>query len=257
MIFNMSYDSSGLYGVWVRKIKNTLEKIIDEDERISKFLDDSKSTERPVKFNLRKSTTANILQTRMLKEHPGHITRKYVNDTLAKAYWDERDTPFTIGTTYCLKDGRVYIREFCLIVRIPTITRSICEHIFDLEHLWMKHEWLLRHEIGHCIDHIINVNGISLEEYNKLDNEYRDELDKYHEWLREYRKQKGFNPDTANRAYYNISGEARANEYAGIDVEEMIQLTNHFRTTYGNKTISVDISITDIKDKEKSKKEND
>jgi hypothetical protein len=108
---------------------------------------------------------------------------------------------------------------------------------------------LLHHEVGHFIDHIVNDNGITVEESNRRIDETQDNYEKYYKWLEKYEKEPGYSPDTVSRAYYNIPSEARANEYGGIDVEEMIKIKNEHYSKIGSKAVTVSVDIVKIEDK--------
>jgi hypothetical protein len=114
--------------------------------------------------------------------------------------------------------------------------------------MYKQYEWFLKHELGHFIDHILHHDGITKEELDEREKKKLDDYAKHYKWLDEYRKQPGCNPDTVNRAYYDIPGEAIANELMGINVEDMIKMENAMKKKYKNKMM-----ITTIKLKEARK----
>ena len=63
----------------------------------------------------------------------------------------------------------------------------------------------------------------------------------------DYMKQPNPSYNTINRAYFNIPNEARANEYGGVDIDELIKLNNEYNEKYKGKITTIDIKTLEIR----------
>lgn len=247
----------GLVEVFIDKIEKFLRKYIKTDERIKKWVEKKGGWEK-VQFLMRVETLSEQFEDE-IKRYRGRMTKKWLYDRLREYKHREYGSTFSTTTWEKVIDGKVDIRGQVVYIKRNSIARDICTDIYELDTLWKRYEWLLKHEMGHFIDHIINHDGIPIEEYEAWDDAVGEAYEKHYKWLEEYEKLPGFKSDTVNRKYYEMPQEARANEYAGIDVEEMIKLDNQSAKKFKGKIITTNIQINNIKDmpKPKPKKEPD
>lgn len=253
---NILGKRGGILGTWIRKLEIEFDNLLNDDKRIMDFYIKNNSDETPICFNFQLRTIAQKLQSDIFDNHPGKISRDYVNGKLRDAHYSEKESVFTLRTHYHVENGRVYIKGCTLLVSTSTLAQDICYNIYDLEYLWKLHSWLLRHEVGHFVDHILNDHGITLEESDKRSDQVEEDYKNHFEWAYEYMKQPNASYATINKAYYNIPSEARANEYAGISVDDMQKAQDDNDSNWTNKVITLDINVTGIKDLEKESDQN-
>jgi hypothetical protein len=237
---------SELVSSWIIRY---IQKLIKNDKRIKEWVAKRKETEKdfePKYVMFVNYATDNIKAD--IRRHKGHITKKWLFNILKEESQKEDTNTFSISPRYRVDNGVFYITGFVLYVRYSGITRDLCLNLYDLDYMYKQYEWFLKHELGHFIDHILHHDGITKEELDEREKKKLDDYAKHYKWLDEYRKQPGCNPDTVNRAYYDIPGEAIANELMGINVEDMIKMENAMKKKYKNKMM-----ITTIKLKEARK----
>ena len=245
----------GLLGKWVEMVEDEFAKIINEDERISDFYVKNNSDKTPITISTQLRTMAQRIQSNIFDGHTGKVSRKYVNDKIREAHYAEKETIFTMRTHYWTENDKVYVKGCTLLIHLAPLSRDLCSFIYDLDTLWEMHKWLLHHEVGHFIDHILNGHNISLQESDREYDRVQKDYANHYEWVRKYEKEPGYNCDTVNRAYYNIPSEARANEYGGVDIDEMIRLSNKLDSYGENSVITLDISVRKVVTKSESKGE--
>ena len=244
-----SYYSGGVLSTFMMRIENTYTNLIHTNEKIQKWV--NKVGEDNIDLGIKRYTMTNYIREQ-INQHKGHITYKYINSELSHLNRLEIDSPFSFSTLLILEnDNLLHVKGGDLCVRIPTIARDICTYLHDLDCLWKQYEWLLKHEIGHLIHHIENSDGISIAEKQEIENDNYEEYKKFDQWSMEYKKSPGYNSDTVNKRYYNIPGEACANEAIGIDVDDLLLIDHEYKEKFKDKKICVEINIKEIKDYEK------
>jgi hypothetical protein len=236
----------GVLELWVDKIEKEFINILDNSDHVQNWL---KTIDRDkVKITIKTVTMTSYMQEEIMSMK--RLTKTALKQKFYRFAHMEANSIFTMRTFYTRgEDGLVYVKGCTLFVRTAPLLADISLYLKDLDYMWKLHRWLLHHEVGHFIDHIVNDNGITVEESNRRIDETQENYEKHYKWLKEYEKEPGFSPDTVNRAYYNIPSEARANEYGGIDVEEMIKIKNEHNAKIGNKAVTVSVDIVDIEDK--------
>lgn len=236
----------GVLELWVDKIEKEFINILDNSDHVQNWL----KTADPNKIDIRIKT---VTMTSYMREEimsMKRLTKTALKQKFYRFADMEANSIFTMRTFYARgDDGLVYVKGCTLFVRTAPLLADISLYLTDLDYMWKLHRWLLHHEVGHFIDHIVNDNGITVEESNRRIDETQNNYEKHYKWLKKYNKESGFSPDTVNRAYYNIPSEARANEYGGIDVEEMIKIKNEHYSKIGSKAVTVDVDIVNIEDK--------
>lgn len=248
----MKYDYStpgGMLKHMIGRINEEFVNLLNNDKRVIDWID--KNGVDNVYIATKQMTMSRYIQTQLF-DHKGHLTYKYVNDVLMQMNSTELYAPFSMTTRYEIKDDKVYVTGCILIIRTGTIASDIALFIHDIENIWKRYQWLLKHEVGHLVDHINHRNGISIKEFQDCKNQTIRDYMNHDKWHAEYKQKPGYNPDTANRHYYNIPSEAAANEAAGIDVDEMIKIDGEYRKMWDNKNISIDINILNVEDKPKN-----
>lgn len=237
----------GILGAWVARLEDEYDDLLNNDKRIMDFYTKNNSEKNPITFTFTLRTIAQKLQDDIFYNHPGKVSRKYVNEKLRSAHYSEKESVFTLRTHYYIENGRVYVKGCTLMVSVATLAQDICFNIFDLDYLWKLHSWQLRHEVGHFVDHILNDHAITVEESDKRSDQVKEDYRKHFDWAYEYQRQPNFSTATVNKAYYNIPSEARANEYAGISVDDMQKAQDDNDSEWNNKVITLDINVSKIK----------
>lgn len=230
---------------WIRRIIDEFEMLLEEDKRIQEFCD--KKGYDNVDFSV-KTITISTDMSEQLAAHRGHLTRKFINDILKHYHHLELSSTFSIMTQYALDNDTqtLTIKGAVLIIRQAALARDIATTIHDLENMWKGYQWLLRHEMGHFIDHILNTDGITFDEFDKIRKECDDAYHRHDLWLDEYKSQPNYSSERVNRVYYNIPSEARANEYAGISVEDLIKLDREHDDKFNGKLVTMGIDVLKV-----------
>lgn len=240
--------NGGVLELWVDKIEKEFISILDNSDHVQNWL----KTVDPdkVEIKIKTVTMSSYIQEEITNMK--RVTKSALKPMFYKFAEMEANSIFTMRTFYRRgDDGLVYVDGCTLFVRTAPLLADISLYLKDLDYMWKLHRWLLHHEVGHFIDHIVNDNGITVEESNRRIDETQDNYEKHYKWLEKYEKEPGYSPDTVNRAYYNIPSEARANEYGGIDIEEMIKIKNEHNSKIGNKIVTLNVDIVKIEDKQK------
>lgn len=238
----------GVLELWVDKIENEFINILGKSDHVQNWFKNADPDK--VEIKIKTVTMTTYMQEEIM--HMKRLTKTALKQKFYKFAEMESNSIFTMRTFYMLgDDGLVYVKGCTLFVRTAPLLADISLYLKDLDYMWKLHSWLLRHEVGHFIDHIVNDNGITAEECDRRIDETQKEYEKHYQWLEKYDKEPGYSPDTVNRAYYNIPSEARANEYGGIDVEEMIKIKNEHNSKIGNKVVTLNVDIVNIEDKPK------
>lgn len=238
--------NGGVLELWVDKIEKEFISILDNSDHVQNWL----KTVDPdkVEIKIKTVTMSSYIQEEITNMK--RVTKSALKQKFYRFAEMEANSIFTMRTFYTHgDDGLVYVKGCTLFVRTAPLLADISLYLKDLDYMWKLHRWLLHHEVGHFIDHLVNDNGISVEESNRRIDEVQENYEKHYKWLEKYEKEPGYSPDTVNRAYYNIPSEARANEYGGIDVEEMIKIKNEHNAKIGNKIVTVNVDIVNIEDK--------
>jgi hypothetical protein len=242
----LKITEGGVLELWVGKIEKEFINILDNDDHVQNWL----KTVDPDKVEIKIKT---VTMTSYIQEEitdMKRITKSALKQKFYKFAEMEANSIFTMRTFYTRgDDGLVYVKGCTLFVRTAPLLADISLYLTDLDYMWKLHRWLLHHEVGHFIDHLVNDNGITAEECDSRIDGTQKDYERHYKWLEEYEKEPGFSPDTVNRAYYNIPSEARANEYGGIDVEEMIKIKNEHYSKIGSKAVTVSVDIVKIEDK--------
>lgn len=249
-------SEGGIIKFWIDRIVGEYFRIIKNDPRIKEFIDKNDTEETPVNISVKRYSTSQMLYMDMLADHPGRLSHKFVEDKLEQMHYDETEVAFTMRTSYDVRDDRVWVSGGRLIIRTTALVYDLCMYVHDLDYLWNLHKLMLKHEVGHFIDHMLNQHGITVAEFDKHQEINAEDKRRHYEWLREYRKEPGFDAHTCNRAYYAIPSEARANEYGGITSDDLINIVKDKDKRWKNKVITLDINVTGIKDLEKESDQN-
>ena len=238
----------GVLELWVDKIEKEFINILDNSDHVQNWL---KTVDRDkVKIKIKTVTMTSYIREGIMNMK--RLTKTALKQKFYKFAEMETNSIFTMRTFYRRgDDGLVYVDGCTLFVRTAPLLADISLYLKDLDYMWKLHRWLLHHEVGHFIDHIVNDNGITAEECDRRIGETQKDYERHYKWLKEYKKKPGYSPDTVNRAYYNIPSEARANEYGGIDIEEMIKIKNEHNAKIGNKAVTLNVDIVKIEDKPK------
>lgn len=245
---NMRFEltNGGGLGILFRdKIEDEFIDMLSNNTHIQDWLD--KVDEDNIDVRIKSTTMSNYIETELLAMR--RITKTAIKESFAKFDQMEHTSVFTMQTHSIIgDDGKVHIKGCTLVIRIPPLLEDIAREIYDLDFLWDIYKWLLRHEVGHFIDHIINDDGITVEEFEMRKKETKEYYTKHYQWVADYKKQPGYSCETITRAYYNIPFEARANEYAGIDIEDLIKLDKEHDDRFDNKKITLELKVVNIED---------
>lgn len=241
MISKTTFEISngGIGKHYIKKIENKFIELLNNSPVVQDWF--KERGDENVDISLRVVSMSQFIGEDILSM--GRITKTAIKNRLSKYIDMESHSTFTMRTKYEHKDGKLYVKGCTLFVRIAPLLNDINVYIRDLEYLWKLYQWLLKHEVGHFIDHILNDNGITSEQHYQQIKETQDNYQKHYEWYDEYSKKPGYSIDTVNRAYYNIPSEARANECIGIDVEEMIAIQNEHNEKFLNKKTTIEINV--------------
>ena len=234
--------NNGLLTNFYEFIKNEILNNLKEHPDLDEFIKKNK-----IGLTLKTYSIASLIEDD-LKIHKGHITKDYTKILLRNYKDKESNSGFSVWTEWDFNNGKVYIIRFIMRIATATIAKDICDNIFDLPLYKEQLKWLIKHEMGHMIDHMRNRHNVPVETLEKLlkqddDNyeQYYEELSKIEEWTPEI-------VDDDNRKYYGMKQEADANMAIGIDVEDLIKLYKEMRDKYKNKSVTVHISQTNLKE---------
>lgn len=243
----MQLNDNGVLGFWIDKIKKEFVELIDKNEDIQKWFQSPSSEKHVIKLKTVQMSAYIMEQLLEMKR----ISKKALKSKFYKFIDMETSSIFTLRTLYFVNDSKIYVKGCILIIRLSPLLNDLSAYLRDLDYLWKDHCWLIRHELGHFIDHILNDNGITVEEFDRRKNQIKQDYDRHYEWLKKYEKEPGYSVDTVNRAYFNIPSEARANECAGIDIEELIALTHEHEKEYRGKVTTVKFDVIKNEDAKK------
>lgn len=241
-------ERDGFIDAWILRIKDYYRELVDANEHITNFLEKYHTSDKPFKFGLRTESLGTHAIRDIFGNHKGHVSRKYVESRLKELTHIEQSSIFSMETYVDCVDGKINVTGCMLTIRRSVLARDLCNRIYDLDSVWEQHKWLLKHEVGHLIDYMINMQGRTRAELLNRYEETREAYSRHREWVAKYKKEPGFDIHRINRAYYNIPTEARANEYAGIDIEDMIKTIKETSAKYANKRIKFKIEILEITD---------
>lgn len=241
-IFDVPYIG-GLLTTFINRISKEFLKLIDDNEIINKFADNVGYEN--VNIRVRNVTMSSWIINEILKMPK--LSRKAILAKASDFRNKEKSSVFTLETIFYFKDGKAYVEGCDLIIRRAALANDITTYIVDLNHIWKTYKLMLRHEMGHFIDHIVNDHGISIEEFERKQNEIKENYRKHNEWVDDYKKQPNPSYNTINRAYFNIPSEARANEYGGVDIDELIKLNNEYNEKYKGKITTINIKTLEIR----------
>lgn len=246
MKIDIKSDGS-IIGYVVDEIIKVLEETL-QDPRVQEY---DKKHDLRVQFD--QETMAQNLREKLIERSKGHITRNALDDALMQAHEMEFTTPMSAQTAYKEENGKWVVDGVIFMIRPVIIAKDICDNIYNFELVLEMYRWLAKHEVGHFIDHIVHMNGITEQEIFEFNKDLDAEYLRYYKWKDEYRKDPGYNTDTVNRRYYNIPAEARANECAGISVEDIIDVMHNLHDVWKNKTLTLEIKTSNVKDFVKEK----
>lgn len=243
----------GILTTFIKRISNEFQKLLNDNEILNKFVDDVGYEN--INVHVRVATMSSWIIKEILKMPK--LNRKAILNKASDFRTKESSSIFTLETIYDFKDGKVYVKGCDLIIRRAALANDIATHIVDLNYIWKMYKWMLRHEMGHFIDHVVNDHGESIEEYKRKRGEVEENYRKHYEWLADYIKQPNHSVNTINKAYYNIPSEARANEYGGVNIDEMIKLDDEYAKEHKGKITTIDIKTFKTRPEIKDGKRND
>lgn len=239
----LKITEGGILELWVDKIEKEFFSILDNSDHVQNWL----KTVDPDKVEIKIKT---VMMTTYIRDEitsMKRLTKTALKQKFYKLADMESSSIFTMRTFYTRgDDGLAYVNGCTLFVRTAPLLSDISLYLKDLDYMWKIHRWLLHHEVGHFIDHLVNDNGITGEEHSRQFDEIQKDYEKYYKWFEEYYKEPGYSPDTANRAYYNIPSEARANEYGGINVEDLIKLGREHDDKFKGKLVTMGIDVLKV-----------
>jgi len=227
--------NKSLVEIMVDKITDEFRRLLENDDRVQEFCDKIGRENLIVTVKVLKMSEY-IKQTMEVENFP---ISKNEFDRMFKKFIDIETSTFTMRTGFDFKDGREYVKECQLVIKKPALEDDICDCIANLPLLMNMYKMLLRHELGHFVDHIINDHGILRSEFDEKLNIIKNDYSKYYEWSEEYRKKPGCKMETAIKAYYNIPNEARANEYGGVNIDEFIKCRKEINETIRGNIITI------------------
>lgn len=144
-----------------------------------------------------------------------------------------------------LKDSDIIkVTKLHISINGEKLRSEILANIYQLDVVERDLKLGIRHECGHIMDYILNYNNHTFEECKKLSEEYNNDKDEY---FKTFYDENGkikpdVNEDDRIRYYYtNLAGERIANELAGVDVEEILEVENLL--SHHQKDYEVDFSI--------------
>lgn len=243
----MKVNDNGVLGFWIDRIKKEFIELIDKNEDIQKWWQTPSSEKLEIRIKTVQMSAYILEQLLEMKR----ISKKSLKSKFFKFIDMETSSIFTLRTLYFVDNGKIYVKGCVLIIRTAPLLNDLSAYMRDLDYLWKLHCWLIRHELGHFIDHIVNDNGITIEEFDRRNDQIEQDYERHYEWLKGYEKEPGYSVDTVNRAYYNIPSEAKANECACIDIEEMIALTHEHDKKYLGKATTVKFDVIKNEDVKK------
>ena len=245
-------ESNGLLDMWVDRIIAEYKDITHTNEYITKFVNKYGTADKPIKFGVRTESLGTHAIRDIFTNHKGHVSRKYVEGRLKELRHIENTSVFSMETLVeADKHGNICVTGGMLTVRRSVLARDLCYWIHDLDALWKQHQWLIRHEVGHLIDYMVNMHGHPRSKLIDRCKDTRENYSRHRAWVEQYKKEPGFDIHRINRAYYNIPIEARANEYAGIDIEDMIKMITEAKAKYAEKHIKLKIEVVGVEDEVK------
>ena len=227
---------ASLVEIMVDKITNEFVSLLENDERVQEFLNKFGKENLIVTVKVLKMSQY-IKQTMETEKFP---ISKNKFDEMFREFTNIESSTFTMKTGFEFRDGREYVKECQLVIKKPALEDDICDCIANLPLLMNMYKILLRHELGHFVDHIVNDHGILRSEFDEKLNIIKNDYSKHFKWREEYRKKPGCKMETAIKAYYNIPSEARANEYGGVNIDEYIKCRKEIVENIRGNIITID-----------------
>lgn len=227
---------ASLVEIMVDKITTEFKSLLENDKRVQEFLNKFGKENLIVTVKVLKMSQY-IKQTMETEKFP---ISKNEFDRMFKEFTNIESSTFTMKTGFEFRDDREYVKECQLVIKKPALEDDICDCIANLPLLMNMYKILLRHELGHFVDHIVNDHGILRSEFEEKLNIIKNDYSKHFKWREEYRKKPGCKMETAIKAYYNIPNEARANEYGGVDIDEYIKCRKEIVENVRGNIITID-----------------
>lgn len=172
-----------------------------------------------------------------LQSKSGSLTTDDFRDYIKSRFTNDVNTTFRTNIMMDCLHGRVFMENRTIEIKLNK--SAICKEIINnLPYIdWYINTVIpitMKHEIGHALDYIY-LDGASVEEFTKLEEDNKEALLEYYAWDEKRQKELSEKKDATNdeivayrlesarRYYETIPNEARANALVELSIDEMLK----------------------------------
>lgn len=224
--------------------KDEVYKAIEENQEIF-------TPEVMKKFKIYSLTSASIFANKLLlgKRHTVRYGPNQINDVFDKFLERDLCVPFRAMVNFGPdENGRVKIYHLLLIINIDELTYGILSNLYRLDTYMEKIKYDARHEVGHLIDYLINMNGCPFDDVVRRDIEEDRLKDEYYKW--KINEENNFDENGSDEdwsklqkemseRYFRLPAEERADLYGGVDRQKCFEMMES--TAKNSPTIRIEL----------------
>ena len=164
-----------------------------------------------------------VLWEMRFERHKGHFTRKYVQESFSPStqYLVQHSFEAVVFYKEDEENGIYHIDRMYLYANMPHILINMFSRISTLDtqtedHIKHMIKISLRHEVGHILDYINEVDNKHIDHVNHLRKIEDDAICEFNS-IRD-----NLSNEECIIKYYQLPGERRANELVGLTPQDMI-----------------------------------
>ena len=208
--------------------KDEVYKAIEENKEIF-------TSEVMEKFKVYILTSATIFANKLVrgKRHTVRYGTKQIVDIYDKFIDRDLYVPFRTSVDFGPdEDGKARIYHSSIIINSDELNYLILSNIYRLDTYMERIKLDARHEVGHLIDYLINIEGRSFDEVVKQYDEEDKIKTEYYKWRSEVID--NFDGDSdddriglqreISERYFQLPGEQRADLYGGVDRQQYLDI---------------------------------
>lgn len=180
-----------------------------------------------------------------LVKYKPHTTR-YGKKKIIAVFEDTKylrdEATFMATYAYSAENGIIKIHRLNILISRDVLAAEILRNIADLKSYINRIVCDAKHEVGHLIDYLTNIDGCDEEIYNERDKMESEVEQKTFKLIQELSETPRDDPEEdkedlrkCDELYFSLPAEVRADEYGGVDRKAYLDSIHDKTSPVGHK----------------------
>lgn len=214
---------------------------MDEVDRIMKERSDIFTPDVMKMFRFRKLSSVGLFCDQLIRHKPSktRYSPKQIFDNCMDFLNKHRNVPFMAEVSYHIEDNTIKIDNIYITIDLSVLCEDTLYNIHMLDKYIEIVKLHARHEVGHLIDYLTNMDGYSLDVYTERATKEIKLFEEYLDWC-----DSNDDFEDQSRRYFELPQERRADICGNVDRDRYYELAFPKGKDY-----TTSIEITPIYDK--------